>query len=151
METTITDLDLNIRYQIYRHFTDHCRAPAYQELAALLHVAEADVRVSFHKLHARHMIFLEPAADTVRMANPFSAVPTGFRVKSGYKAWWANCAWDILGIPAALQIDAHIEAAYPATQEIVQLQVKDGQVDGKNHLVYFPLPFRSWYDDLVFT
>jgi hypothetical protein len=151
MESTLTEFDLKIRYQIYLHFAGHCRAPAVQEIAGLLHAAEADVRDSFHKLHERHMIFLEPGTDAVRMANPFSAIPTGFRVKSGSKAWWANCAWDSLGIPAALQIDAQIEAAYPATQEIVRFQVKDGMVDGKNHLVYFPLPFRRWYDDLIFT
>jgi hypothetical protein len=151
METTITEFDLNIRYQIYRLFADQCRAPAYQEIAGLLHVAEAEVRDSFHRLHERHMIFLEPGAHTIRMANPFSAIPTGFRVRSGVKTWWANCAWDSMGIPAALNINAHIEAAYPAAQEIVQLQVTDGTVDGKNHLVYFPLPFSRWYDDLVFT
>jgi hypothetical protein len=151
MESTITEFDLKIRFQIYRYFADHCRAPTVQEIAALLRAAESDVRDSFHKLHERHMIFLEPGADTIRMANPFSAIPTGFRVKSGSKTWWANCAWDSLGIPAALQIDAHIEAAYSVTQEIVRLQVKGGMVDGKNHLVYFPLPFRRWYDDLIFT
>jgi hypothetical protein len=151
MEPSITEFDLNVRYQIYRHFAVHCRAPAYQELAGLLHATEADVRDSFHKLHERHMVFLEPGTDTIRMANPFSAIPTGFRVESGSKAWWANCAWDSFGIPAALDMDADIEAAYPATQEMVHFQVKDGTVGGKNHLVYFPLPFRHWYDDLVFT
>jgi hypothetical protein len=150
METTITEFDLKIRHQIYRSFAENCQAPTYQDLAGLVNATEDSVRQSFQKLHKGHMIFLD-ADDTIRMANPFSAIPTKYIVKSGRKEWWANCAWDSLGIPAALQIDAEIEAFYPDIQEAVTLQVKNGRVDGKNHVVYFPLPFRQWYDDLVFT
>jgi hypothetical protein len=151
METTITEFDLKIRHQIYRFFAENCKGPTYQELAGYLNTAEESVRQSFQKLHKGHMIFLNPD-DTIRMANPFSAIPTKYIVRSGGKEWWANCAWDSLGIPATLHIDAEIEAFYPDIQENVTLQVKNGRVvDGKNHLVYFPLPFRQWYDDLVFT
>ncbi len=151
METTITEFDLKIRTQIYRFFVDACRAPSYQEIADLLNAAKGDVRDSFHKLHERHMVYLELGTDAIRMANPFSAIPTKFMVKSGQKEWWANCAWDSLGIAAALKIDVHIEATYPDIQEIVELQVLNGTVDGKNHVVHFPLPCRQWYDDLVYT
>ena len=151
METTITEFDLKIRYQIYRFFADTCRAPSHQEIASLLNAAEEDVLDSFHKLHERHMVFLEPGTDAIRIANPFSAISTKFRVKSGNKEWWANCAWDSLGIAAALKIDVHIEATYPDIQEIVELQVINRAVDGKNHMVHFPLPFHRWYDDLVYT
>jgi len=151
METTITEFDLNIRYQIYRFFADQCRAPSARELADLLNAEQEEVRASFHKLHESHMIFLEPGTDTIRMANPFSAIPTKFKVLSGNREWWANCAWDSLGIAAALNIDVQIEASYPDIEETVRLQVKNGVVDGKDHLVYFPLPCRQWYDDLIFT
>ena len=151
METIITEFDLKTRYQIYRFFADNCRAPSYQEVADLLNAEKENVRVSFHKLHERHMIFLEPGADTIRMANPFSAIPTKYKVISGNKKWWANCAWDSLGIASALKIDVLIEATYADKQETVELQVNHGVVDGKNHIIYFPLPCRQWYDDLIFT
>lgn len=151
METSITELDLEIRYHIYRFFAENGAAPSYQQLADLLALERENVRTSFHKLHEGHMIFLEPATDSIRMANPFSAVPTPFKVTSGNRQWWANCAWDSLGIAAALNIDVHIEAIYPDSHEAVNLWVHDGIVDGKNHLVYFPLPCRQWYDDLIFT
>ena len=35
---------------------------------------------------------------------------TDYRVSSGGRTWWANCAWDALAIPAALTVDARIEA-----------------------------------------
>ena len=159
METDITAFDLKIRHEIYCSFADDCRAPSYQEIAALLKTDPEQVRVSYHKLHQRHMIFLEPGADTIRIANPFSAIPTRYKVISGERqwkipissVWWANCAWDSLGIAAALDIDVQIEAVYPDGQQTVHLEVRNGRVDGKNHLVYFPLPCRQWYDDLIFT
>lgn len=151
METIITEFDLTIRYQIYRFFAEQCRAPSYQEIALLQNAENESVRVSFHQLHDRHMLFLNPGTDAIRMANPFSAIPTRFKVKSGTKEWWANCAWDSLGIAAALNIDAQIEAGYSDHQGTVELAVNHGAVDGKNHLIYFPLPCRQWYDDLIFT
>jgi len=151
MDTTITAFDLDIRYQIYRFFSEQCRAPSFLELANLLGTDPTATQTSFHKLHARHMIFLEPGADTIRMANPFSAIPTAFRVSAGDRQWWANCAWDSLGIAAALHLDVQIEATYPDFPETAALQVAAGIVDGKGQVVYFPLPCRQWYDDLVFT
>lgn len=151
METTISEFDLKVRYQIYRFFADACKAPSYQQIASLLGAEKENVRDSFHKLHERHMIFLETNSDSIRMANPFSAIPTKFKVTSENKQWWANCAWDSLGIAAALKIDVQINASYPDTHETVDLQVNHGMVDGKNHIVYFPLPCRQWYDDLIFT
>ena len=151
MKTVISEFDLQVRYQIYRFFADHCTAPSCQQIANLLNAENENVRVSFHKLHERHMIFLEHNSDSIRMANPFSAIPTRFKVTSGNRQWWANCAWDSLGIAAALKIDVQIKAGYPDSQETVDLQVNHGLVDGENHVVYFPLPCGQWYDDLVFT
>jgi hypothetical protein len=151
METTISEFDLKVRHQIYRFFAGNCAAPSYQQIANLLNAEKENVRTSFHKLHERHMIFLEHNSDCIRMANPFSAIPTRFRAMAGNKQWWANCAWDSVGIAAALKIDVQIKASYPDTQETVDLQVNHGRVDGKNHMVYFPLPCRHWYDDLIFT
>jgi hypothetical protein len=151
METTISEFDLKVRYQIYRFFADNCRAPSYQQIASWLNSEQENVCASFHKLHERHMIFLEPNTDSIRMANPFSAIQTRFKVTSGNKQWWANCAWDSLGIAAALKIDVQIQASYPDTQETVDIQVNRGIVDGRNYIVYFPLPCRQWYDDLIFT
>ncbi len=96
MGTIISEFDLQVRYQIYHFFVNHCVAPSYQQIANSLNAENENVRVSFHKLHERHMIFLERNSDSIRMANPFSAIPTKFKVISGNKQWWANCAWDSL-------------------------------------------------------
>ena len=85
------------------------------------------------------------------MANPFSNVETPFRVHVDGKTYFANCAWDSLGIPAALHSDADMEAACAQSGEPIMLQVRDGRVSESDVLVHFLVPFKCWYDDLVYT
>lgn len=151
VEPSLSEFDQKVRYLIFRFFAENCRAPTCQEIATLAYSDEVATFMAFHKLHRLHMITLDQRTNTIRMANPFSAVATRYMVRSGKKAWWANCAWDALGIAASLQIDATIKADYPDIPESVELKVECGEVDGKNTVVYFPLPIQQWYEDLVFT
>ena len=151
MEAQTGPFDLQVRYQIYQFFANQCQAPAYQEIAAILGVTEAKVRQSFHTLHDRHLVFLQPGTDAIRIASPFSAIPTRYKVSAGARAWWATCGWDSAGIAAALHADVHIRAEYPDSPETVEFDVIDGKLDGKGHVVYFALGAKHWYDDLVYT
>ena len=85
------------------------------------------------------------------MAHPFSGVPTPFRVEIGERSYWANCAWDALGIPAALAADARIAAVHAEDGAAAALAVEGGRVRGHGEVVHVLQPFRRWYDDLVFT
>ena len=143
--------DLEIRHRIYQFFADECRAPLAEDIANLMGLPITDVRLAFRRLHDRHMIFVEPASGEIRMANPFSAIATDYRVTSGHRTWWANCAWDTLGIAAALGIDVEIETRHPMDAQRLALRVVNGALNSSEHLVYFPLPCRRWYDDLVYT
>ena len=87
----------------------------------------------------------------ILIANPFSGVETSFRVYADRKTYYANCAWDSLGIPAALYTDADIEAACSQSGQAISLQVRNGQISTSDVLVHFLVPFQHWYDDLVFT
>ena len=89
--------------------------------------------------------------DEIRMANPFSAVPTKFRVHARGRTYFANCAWDALGIPAALNASAGIQAACAQTGAPIGLNVQAGRVKDSGERVHFLVPFRYWYVDLVFT
>lgn len=138
------------RAVIYSHFAATGQAPTPAETAAILQAPVADVVDLYNELHARHAILLEANSSTIRMANPFSGIPTGFQVMIGTTQYWANCIWDALGIPAALYRDADIIVADPAGGTPLRLQVRDGQVRGAG-FVHFLLPFSRWYDDLVET
>lgn len=152
MNTTSDDsLVWRVRLFVYEFIVRHERPPTSAETAALLALSVPDVERIYQDLHARHALFLEPGQLTIRMAHPFSGIPTPFRVITGGQRYYANCAWDSLGIPAMLQRDATVEARYSDTHEPLLLTVQGNQVADAQPLAHFPLPFKRWYDDLVFT
>jgi len=148
----IDDLDWSVRTAVYSFSTERMRPPTIDEAATLLGVPHERAALAFQRLNQRHALFLEPGTLTIRMAHPFSGIPTPFTVQVNGRAYFANCAWDILGIPAALHADAEIEAHYAdAANTAVTLTVRDGEVHGHDEVVHFPLPFQRWYDDLLRT
>lgn len=145
-----------VRHFVYSHFAETTRPPTVEETAAHFNISAGEAGELYKELHNRHAFFLEPGALAIRMANPFSGIPTDFKVHANGKTYFANCAWDMLGIPAALHCDAIIDAVCTESNEIVQLEVKDRQITNPQStdsqlLIHFPLPFARWYDDLVFT
>jgi len=140
-----------IRHFVYQRFADTTHPPAVADTAAHFNISTEEAVEYYKELHGCHAFFLDLENLAIRMANPFSGIPTDFKVHSNGKTYFANCAWDMLGIPAALHVDAVIEAKFTESGESVRLEVKEGQITRSDLLVHFPLPFSRWYDDLVFT
>ena len=140
-----------VRHFVYNHFADMTLPPSVDDTAAHFNISTEEAGELYKELNNRHAFFLEPETLTVRMAWPFSAVATNFKVHAEGKTYYANCAWDMLGIPTVLHSDAIIEAVCAESNELVQLEVKDGKVTNNELLVHFPLSFSRWYDDLTFT
>jgi len=151
-----------IRHFVYRHFADTTLPPSVEDTTAYFNISAEEASEYYKELHNRHAFFLDLEILTVRMANPFSGIPTNFKVHANGKTYYANCAWDMLGIPAALHTDAVIEAVCTESKELVKLEIKDGRIAqaavpggedaaSSELLVHFHLPFSRWYDDLVFT
>ena len=140
-----------VRSFVYRHIVERERPPTVDEAASALSIEAGQARSAYRRLHERHALFLEPGTDAVRMAHPFSGAPTPFRVRTDEHSYWANCAWDALGIPAALHADAIILATYAEDGAPAQLVVEAGRVPDHGEVIHFLLPFRAWYDDLIFT
>ena len=94
---------------------------------------------------------LDPATDEIRMANPFSAVPTAYRVHARGRSWYANCAWDAFGVLAALEVEGTVESSCPDCGEPYAVHVADKQVDRPDLLFHCLVPASRWWDDIVFT
>ena len=141
----------NIRAFVYQRFADTTRAPSLDETAARFDLTREGAASVYDALHERHAFYLNPGTHDILMANPFSGIKTPFLVHANGKTYFANCAWDSLGIPAALHADAHVEASCAQSGEPIMLQVCDGEVSESDVLVHFLVPFKHWYDDLVFT
>jgi hypothetical protein len=145
-----------IRHFVYSHFADTTHPPSVEEAASHFNISIEAASAYYKELHNRHALFLDLETLTVRMANPFSGIPTDFKVHTNGKTYYASCAWDMLGIPAAVHTDAVIEAVCTESNdaEAVRLEIKNGNIaqgGSSSLLVHFPLPFARWYDDLVFT
>ena len=152
MSNHLDDQDWQIRFNLYRFFVEHGHPPAYTKLATEMGLSPDTLRRAYHRLHRDHAIFLETGTDEVRMANPLSAVSTPYQVEVNGRTFYANCAWDSLGIPAMLAADAHIKAEINGCDEPVRYAVERGELHADERLVvHFPLPFRNWYDDHVHT
>jgi DNA-binding transcriptional MocR family regulator len=141
----------SIRAFVYEHFAGTTRPPRLEETASHFGLTKEEVAAAYDELNRRHAVFLEPGTHDIAMAFPFSGVETPFRVHANGKTYFANCAWDTLGIPVALHADAEMEAVCAQSGEPIRLRVRDGQLEGTDALVHFLLPFRAWYDDLPFT
>lgn len=146
------ELDLRIRNHLYATFVEEGRAQTPAETAAALGLAEDGVAAAYRRLHDGHALVLHPGTTELRMLNPFSVAETPHRVEAGGRSWFANCAWDALGIPGALHTDGVVESECADCGERLELEVRGGElVRGDDLLVHFVVPARRWWDDIAFT
>ncbi|MBI5032042.1 MAG: hypothetical protein HZB51_16035 [Chloroflexi bacterium] len=141
----------DVRFFIYQHFVSTARPPSVDETADHFLISAGQAAMLYQELGRRHAIFLDPETQVIRMANPFSAVPTAFQVHAQGNIYWANCGWDALGIPAALHSDATIQASCAENGQPITLTVQNGRVTHHGERIHFLLPFSRWYDDLILT
>jgi hypothetical protein len=85
------------------------------------------------------------------MAEPFSAVPTSFLVRSGKTQWWGNCIWDALGILALLGVDGEVSTACPNSGQALRVTVVGNALVESAGVVHFAVPARDWWRDIGFT
>jgi Alkylmercury lyase len=147
----VTPDDLRLRNETYRSFVRLGRAPLPAEVADALGTTREDVLDGWRRLHAGHALVLDDDGASIRMANPFSGVPTAFRVDADGRGWFANCPWDAFGICAALHVDGRIETVCADCHEPLTIAVRDGKPDDTSLLFHSLVPARLWWDDIVFT
>ena len=126
--------------------------PTAGEIASELDMPIAMVQEAYARLGESHVFVCEPADPSrLRMANPFSAVPTPFKVSARGGAYHGNCVWDALGIVALLGGEGSVETSCPDCSEPMRLGVADGKLVECEGVVHFGVPARRWWDDIVFT
>ena len=93
----------------------------------------------------QHVVVLDGDGRGIHMAHPFAGHHDGTRVDAAGRSWWGNCAWDGLGIVAALGLREATLASGDVT-----LHVRDGDVAG-DAVFHVAVPARHWWDDIGFT
>jgi DNA-binding transcriptional MocR family regulator len=146
------DLDTRVKLHIYRTLAETTHAPSASEVARDLGVSASEVQDAFGRLSGQRLLVLEPGDPTrIRMAPPFSGIETPFPVEARGRRYYANCVWDALGVPAALQEDAVVPASDGFSGEPITLEVRDGRPVPQECVIHFAVPAALWWRDIVYT
>ena len=137
--------DVTLRTAVYRHFATTGQSPTLDAIGKAIGATSEQVRDGYRRLYAKRM--LVPAGDfaSIRMAPPFSGVPTQHRVTVNGTEYFANCAWDAFGVVAALggtgacflPLRAHTRTDCPASHP------------GRTAALGMAVPLRGSSDGLV--
>jgi Alkylmercury lyase len=144
------ELLTRVRKAIYDRIVAAGVAPTVQEIATVEEMDVCEVENGFRALAESHVVVLKPGTVELWSAPPFSAVPTSFRVHGAAMSWYAPCAWDMFGVPAALAADALLEARCAWSGEPLPSTVRHGQVTGTG-VVHLEVPARHFWDDIFYT
>ncbi len=144
------DFDWGVRAHVYRVFAQTGRAPAVAQIAAEVGSTEHRVRTALGRLFAAHEIAVR-SDGSVWMANPFSAVPTAYPVRTPTVTCWANCAWDALGVPAILETDGWTSTVCAGSGTPLEFGVEGGALRGDDGVIHLVTPLRDAWVDIGFT
>jgi len=137
---------------VYFSIVANGRPPTADDTATAFALPVPEVEECYRRLHEAHALVLHPDSVDIRFANPFCFAPTPHRVKAGGRTWTGTCAWDALGIPAALHTGGEIDSKCACCGEPVNLRVECGELaEGTDLLVHILVPARRWWDDIGFT
>ena len=142
--SVMDEADVALRNLTYGLFVKSGRAPTLHEMAAHIGATPDDIWAGWQRLHDDHALVLQSHSRELRMANPFSAVPTAYRVLADDRWWNANFAWDAFGVCAALQVDGRIDTSCADCGEPITVNVRNEQPDDDGLLFHCVVPAVRW-------
>ena len=141
-----------VRLHVLRTAMNALAVPSAPECAAALGISQQQAIDAYRQLAEGHVYVLEPGDPTrLRMATPFSAMPTAFEVEVGGKAYYGNCIWDALGIVSLLGGSGQVKTRCPDCGEALTMVASGRELVQKQGVVHFSVPAAHWWDDIVFT
>jgi hypothetical protein len=145
------EFDVQVKLAIYRHFARTGVRPNTEQIARSVSSDVAGVLSAYQRLRANRMLVVESDGVSIRMASPFSGVPTQHVVVLDSTRYFANCAWDALGIIAALERTGIVYSQCEQSGEPLTLDVGLGGPEPCDWLFHCLVPAAHWWDDIVFT
>lgn len=145
------DLDTEVKLEIYRTIAETARVPTVAEIAAEVDLDEETTAAAFDRLTADRLLVLEAGTRRILMAPPFSGVPTQHVAVVDGRRYFANCAWDVLGVVAALGRPGSIESRCEQSGKPFRLAVASDEPEPSDWLFHSLVPAARWWDDIGFT
>ena len=143
--------DIQVKLAVYRHFAETGRRPSPGDVAERVGSDVESVIDAYGRLRAQRLLVLEADGSSIRMASPFSGVPTQHVVEAGGIQYFANCAWDALGVPAALHKPGTVHSRCEQSGEPLHLDVGLEGPGPSDWLFHCLVPAAKWWEDIVFT
>lgn len=140
-----------LRVRVYDWLLERGAPPSSDELADHFRTTSADVKRALAELKIGKTVLVHPETGEVWMAGPFSAAPTPYRVIGSRTQWYANCAWDMLGVALIANETVRIETRCTDCEQPLSLTASPTSPPDEDAVVHFLVPARRWYDDIGFT
>lgn len=145
------NLDLRVRSAILGALAETGVAPTPGDVARQLGETVEPVLGAWRRLREGRVIVTGEDGVSIRMANPFSGVPTDHTFTSGDVRYYANCGWDALGVAAALGRNGVVRSRCGNSGEPLELEVLDGGPEPCSWFFHSLVSAAHWWDDIVFT
>lgn len=139
-----------VRRFIYDRVVLTGAAPTAPQVASSLDLTLDAATGAMRALADAHVLVLRPGDSAIAWAPPFSSIETPFQATANGRSYFAPCAWDAFGIPAALGTDGDITANCAWSAEPLACGVRHGRAygDGVIHLL---VPAAHFWDDIFLT
>lgn len=142
------NFDLEVKLAVYGHFAETGQRPLTDQVAQRTKSTVSDVLKAYARLAEQKLLVLETDLESIHMAPPFSGVPTQHLVTVEGVSYFANCAWDSFGIPAALQKQGMVESRCEQSMEVLHLEVGLDGPDESDWLFHIDISASHWWDDI---
>jgi Alkylmercury lyase len=141
----------DLRIFVYDHLVAAGSPPTLSEIAAHFGTTRSVARQELAALKIGKTILVHPESGEIWMAGPFSAVKTDYRAVAKGRTWWANCAWDMLGIPMVLNAPVKVHTKCTDCGSPMTIDCDPSLPPTKEAVVHFLVTARHWYEDIAFT
>lgn len=140
-----------LRIHIYEVLLDRGVPPTVAELAHQFSSSVKEARAAIAGLKIGKTVLPHPRTGEIWMAGPFASEPTAYKVAGRRATWFANCAWDMLGVAMIAREWVSIESECGDCGDAIRLSADHETPSRDKLVVHFLLPARRWYDDIGFT
>ena len=149
----VMELDArDVRIFAYDHLIERGLPPTSREIAAHFGVKPAEAQRTLREMKIGKTILPHPKTGEIWMAGPFASSPTEYKVAGRATHWFANCAWDMLGVAVIVNEPVHIDARCGDCGEEMSFDVDASNTElADDSVVHFLVPAARWYDDIGFT
>jgi hypothetical protein len=145
-----TPLERAVRFFVYEHFVRTTHAPDVAAIAAAVKRTPDSVTSALKRLAELRALVLAPATVNIWMAHPFSAVPTAYPVEIAGRTFWANCAWDAVGVLSLVGGEGESRTRCADCGQEIAMIVRDGHVQGDG-VVHYAVPPKRFWENVAYT